>query len=105
MTFDEWWAENWPQWKYETTNKGIARAGWEAAQRAEALPRTLEALKPTDEELAAATELNKYLLAHEDDIAHGINDFSVLRPTFRSCIHREPSSSMNAHRSVFLTTR
>jgi hypothetical protein len=46
----------------------------------------------TEEEIKTATALNDYLLAHEQDIAHGINDFGNLRPVFQSCIQRDPAS-------------
>ena len=39
---------------------------------------------------SSVTELIEYLLAHEDDIAYGINDFYVLMGVFADAIGRDP---------------
>ena len=39
----------------------------------------------------ARLELVEYLQAHESDIAHGINDFALLRGLFITVFKRQPS--------------
>lgn len=39
---------------------------------------------------AAVLDLKKYLLAHEDDIYYGINDFAELEYLFHTVIGRQP---------------
>ena len=40
--------------------------------------------------------LREYLLSHESDIFHGINDFGELRHAFIRFIHRTPIDSVSA---------
>lgn len=44
----------------------------------------------TEFEIKVAKDLSDYLLAHESDIAHGINDFGTLTDLFRQVTNREP---------------
>ena len=39
---------------------------------------------------SAVEDLTNYLLRHEDDIAHEINDFGDLKYVFEGCIGRLP---------------
>lgn len=42
--------------------------------------------------------LYQYLLAHEDDIAHGINDFDYLRLVFKEVVDREAEKPYSPQR-------
>ena len=42
---------------------------------------------------SAHDQLRDYLLAHENDIAWGINDFGLLANLFWECFDREPKAN------------
>ncbi len=58
-------------------------------QRAQAAARVSRSSKPESVVAYKAwNDLKNYLLAHEDDIAHGINDFGDLKVVFASTFQR-----------------